>query len=95
MYDLELKRVNRIIRFRNVLGKFKGKEIYLFGVSDNTRQRAQMLRELGIEPCFVMDNDKTKQGSYCSGMKVIDPRDVVNPAASDLLPGCDHFRTSH
>ena len=85
MYDLELKRVNRIIRFRNALGKFNGKEIYLFGVSDNTRQIAQMLRELGIEPSFVMDNDKTKQGSYCSRMKVIDPRDVMNPAAPEKL----------
>ncbi len=85
MYDLELKRVKKLLRKRNFFGRLSGKEIYLFGVSDNTRQIIQILRELGIEPVNVIDNDKQKQGSFCSRLKVIAPEQVEDPAAPDKL----------
>ncbi len=71
MYDLDLHRTEQILKKRNKWGLLKDKEIYLFGVSDNTRQIIQILRELGVEPRNVIDNDITKQGSYCSRLKVI------------------------
>jgi len=85
MYDDELKRVTRIIKIRNALGKLEKREIYLFGVSDNTRQIIQLLRELGIEPRHVIDNDRSKQGSYCSMLKVIPLEEVEDFRAKDKL----------
>ena len=85
MYDKELRRITRTIKIHTMLGRLSNKEIYLFGVSDNSRQIIQVLRELGIEPRNVIDNDKSKQGSYCSRLKVIAPEEVDNPSASDKL----------
>lgn len=79
MYDVELRRTERILKRRNAFGQLKNRDIYLFGVSDNSRQIIQILRELGIEPKNVIDNDETKQGSYCSRLKVISFDDVKNP----------------
>lgn len=85
MYDAELKRVTRTIKIRNALGRLKGKKIYMFGVSDNTRQIIQILRGIGVEPRNVIDNDRSKQGSYCSMLRVISLQDVENPEEGDKL----------
>lgn len=79
MYDAELRRVRIKLKVLGFFGKLKGKEVYLFGVSDNSRQIIKILRELGIEPKNVIDNDKSKQGSYCSRLKVISPEDIDIP----------------
>lgn len=85
MYDKQLKRTRRRIKLGMLSGKTTGKEIYLFGVSDNTRQIIQILREFGVEPQNVIDNDKSKQGSYCSRLKVIAPETVDEPSAPEKL----------
>ncbi|WP_026496487.1 hypothetical protein [Butyrivibrio sp. WCD3002] len=85
MYDRELRRVTRALKIRHFFGRMANKEIYLFGVSDNTRQIIQILRELGVEPLKVIDNDKQKQGSYCSRLEVIDPRSITDPSAPEKL----------
>ena len=85
MYDTELRRVNRILKMRYSVGILNNREIYLFGVSDNTRQIIQILRQLGIEPQNVIDNDTLKQNSYCSRLKVISLESVDYPAAKDKL----------
>lgn len=85
MYDVELQRIERKLKIYNILGKLKDKDIYLFGVSDNTRQIIQILRELGHEPKNVIDNDKTKQGSYCSRLKVISFSEMENLDAENKL----------
>ena len=79
MYDVELRRTERILKNRNAIGLLKDRDIYLFGVSDNSRQIIQILRELGIEPKNVIDNDASKQGSYCSRLKVISFADIEKP----------------
>jgi hypothetical protein len=79
MYDAELRRTEHILRNRNALGRLKNRDIYLFGVSDNSRQIIQILRALGIEPKNVIDNDVTKQGSYCSRLKVLSFADIEEP----------------
>ena len=79
MYDVELRRTERILKVRNAVGLLKNRDIYLFGVSDNSRQIIQILRELGNEPKNVIDNDATKQGSYCSRLKVIAFSDIEKP----------------
>ena len=79
MYDVELRRIERILRIRNAFGLLKNRDIYLFGVSDNSRQIIQMLREFGIEPRNVIDNDPSKQGSYCSRLKVISFDEIQKP----------------
>lgn len=68
------KRINRLIN----RGYFKNKTIFLFGASDHTRQVIQILREKGIEPFFVLDNDKRKKHSFCAGLEVITVEDVTN-----------------
>lgn len=85
MYDVELRRTKRVLKRRINSGRLNGKKVYLFGVSDNTRQIIRILRESGIKPLNVIDNDKTKQGSYCSRLKVIPMKDVQVPAAKDKL----------
>ncbi len=73
MYQEELKRVEK--RIKNLVRKKKlaEKKVYLFGVSENTRQMIRILRKYQIEPAGVMDNDKAKQGSFCSHIKVLAP----------------------
>ena len=51
----------------------------MFGVSVNSRQIIQILREFGIEPRNVIDNDSSKQGSYCSRLKVISFDEIQKP----------------
>ena len=60
----------KMVRQMDRRHRFKGKKIYLFGVSDNTRQIIQMLRGLDIEPVGILDNDLTKQGSHCGRILV-------------------------
>lgn len=79
MYDVELRRTERILKNHNALGLLKNRNIYLFGVSDNSRQIIQILREFGIEPRNVIDNDSSKQGSYCSRLKVISFDEIQKP----------------
>mgnify|MGYP003299890147 CR=1 FL=1 len=71
MYDRELERVEKKIFQIVKSGRLNGKKVFLFGVSDNTRQIIQMLRETGITPQNVIDNDISKQHSYCGGIKVV------------------------
>ena len=85
MYDVELRRTERILKRKYFFGKLKDKEIYLFGVSDNTRQIIGILRDLGVNPKNVIDNDKIKQGSYCSRLKVIPMQDIINPADGNKI----------
>ena len=79
MYDVELRRTERILKIRSALGLLKNRDIYLFGVSDNSRQIIQILREFGVEPRNVIDNDSLKKGSYCSRLKVISFDEIQNP----------------
>ena len=71
MYAAELEKVTKKLNNLFSRNTFDGKNIYLFGVSDNTRQIIKILRENGYEPLGVADNDMNKRGSYCSGLKVI------------------------
>lgn len=83
MYEDELKRVEKkvveIIRQR----KIREKKVYLFGVSDNTRQIIQMLRNYKIEPICVIDNDITKQGGFCARIPVVALEMVPNLTAEE------------
>lgn len=74
MYVAELEKVKKKLRRLIKAGKFKKKEICLFGVSDNTRQIIKILRENSFEPRYVIDNDINKIGSYCSGIYVTDAK---------------------
>ena len=85
MYDVELHRTERILRIRNAFGLLKNRDIYLFGVSDNSRQIIQILREFEIEPRNVIDNDRAKQGSYCSRLKVISFDEIQKPDKEENL----------
>lgn len=79
MYDVELLRTEKNIKIFSALGRLKNRDIYLFGVSDNSRQIIQILRGIGYEPKNVIDNDVAKQGSYCSRIKVISFSDIEKP----------------
>lgn len=70
MFDYKLARVEKILSRRYHEGAFKDKKVYLFGVSENTRQIIRILRTYRIEPEGILDNDKIKQGTYCSGLLV-------------------------
>lgn len=76
MYKRERKLVETKLKKIFRKGCLTGKRIYLFGVSDNTREIIQILRDYGEEPFGVLDNDPTKQGSYCARVKVLSANDV-------------------
>lgn len=71
MFDYQLVRVEKKIDKLFRQGVFRDRKIYLFGVSENSRQIIQILRTYQIEPANVMDNDRAKQGSYCSRVRVV------------------------
>lgn len=71
MFDYKLVRVEKKLKRFYEKGILENKKIYLFGVSENTRQIIGILRTYGLEPAAVLDNDERKQGTYCSGVKVI------------------------
>ena len=70
MYDDELKRVNKKIKKYIKKGKLDKKSIYLFGVSENTRQIIKLLRGYNKDVKGIIDNDTLRQNSYCSLVKV-------------------------
>lgn len=70
MFDYKLARVEKILFRLHSRGFFERKRVYLFGVSENTRQIIRILRTYRIEPEGVLDNDAAKQGAYCSGIPV-------------------------
>ncbi len=76
MFDYKLARVEKILYRLYHKGYFENKKIYLFGVSENTRQIIQILRTQGLNPFFILDNDKIKQNTYCSGIQVISIEEV-------------------
>lgn len=85
IYDKELnrviKRINRLYKKR----KLEKKKIYIFGVSDTSRQIINIFREIGIIPTAVLDNDKLKHGSCCARIPVISPDDVEDVSNKDNL----------
>lgn len=81
IYDKELKQVVRKLNKLHHKGNLKEKNIYIFGVSDTSRQIINILRGIGVDPIAVLDNDKLKQGSYCARIPVISPNNIDN--ASD------------
>lgn len=70
MFDYKLERVEKILERLHRKGFFNHRKIFLFGVSENTRQIIRILRTCSLEPSGVLDNDKIKHGTYCSGILV-------------------------
>lgn len=76
MYKYKQDYVEKKIYKLHQRGKLKNKDIYLFGVSNNTRRMIRALRDLGYSPLQVADNDKRKQNSHCSGLEVVSPEAI-------------------
>lgn len=76
MFDYKLKIVDKKIRRLHRRRSLQGKKIYLFGVSENTRQIIQILRSCHLKPINVLDNDEKRQDTYCKGVHVISVEDV-------------------
>ena len=76
MFDYKLVRVEKKLYQLFQKGLLNNRKIYVFGVSENTRQIIQILRSYHLEPVNVLDNDKKKQNTYCSGVRVISLEDV-------------------
>ena len=64
MFDYKLVRVEKKIKGLVKKGMLCSQNLYVFGVSENTRQIIQILRSYGLEPKNVLDNDKRKQNTY-------------------------------
>lgn len=71
MFDYKLAEVEKKLRGMHGKGFFNKKRVYLFGVSENTRQIIRILRSFPVEPVRVLDNDRKKQGTYCCGVEVV------------------------
>lgn len=71
MFDYKLAGVEKRLCRMFEKGLLDDRKIYLFGVSENTRQIIRILRSFGVEPCGVLDNDKRKQNTHCCSIKVV------------------------
>jgi len=78
MFETNLKHMRRTINAMHKIKYFKGKKIYIFGVSDNSRQIIIYLRALGYNELTIIDNDVRKIGSYCMGLEV-KPANNISP----------------
>lgn len=76
MFDYELARVEKNLYKLFRKGVLKNKKIYVFGVSENTRQIIQILRSFKLEPIHVLDNDRKRQNTYCKGIRVISIKEI-------------------
>lgn len=85
MYEEELVRVGKKITKLFSQNYFVKKNIYVFGVSDSSRQIINMLRTHGVEPIAVIDNDISKQGSYCARKPVISIDSIADLTNKDNL----------
>ena len=85
IYDKELthlqKKIRRVIGYKRKLGR----NIYLFGVSDASRQIAVVLKKYNMIPQGIVDNDISKQGSYCGGIKVISLNEAISHGVVDSV----------
>jgi len=85
IYDKELKRVTQKLNRLYYNRKLKGKNIYIFGVSDTSRQIIKILRELNVVPTAVLDNDRLKYGSHCSRIPVLSLDDIEDVSNNNNL----------
>lgn len=69
-------KIDKLIR----QGKFRDRDIYLSSASDGTRQIIQVLRDRGIEPMNVVDNDPAKRHSYWSRVRVVAMDELPMPS---------------
>ena len=53
-------------------------DCYIFGVCNATQKLCTLLMEKEIIPIAVLDNNLAKQGTYCQGIPVISPQDLIN-----------------
>lgn len=65
MYEDELERVKGKIRKLHHEGKLVNRQIIFFGVSENTRQMMEIVKEYSYKPSCIIDNERAKDGKYC------------------------------
>lgn len=85
MFDYKLERVEKKLYRLYQKQFFAHRRLYLFGVSENTRQIIRILRTYCLEPSGVLDNDKIKHGTYCSGILVEPVEKLADPKKQDNL----------
>jgi len=79
MYDKEERRVRRKIKRMIALRKLKKSDmLVIFGACENSKIIMRMLADYGFKASVIVDNDKKKIGTYCSGIKVQAPDILKN-----------------
>lgn len=85
MYDKQLiylqKKIKRILADQ----RNTDRNIYVFGVSDVSRQIIVILKQYGRTPLGIIDNDVTKQGSYCGGIQVLSLKEALCHGPADNI----------
>lgn len=71
MRDYEMIRLQKEVDKICNSQQLNNKKIYLFGAGDYSRNIYQLLKAKGLEVEAIIDNDKSKQGGYCSGLRII------------------------
>jgi hypothetical protein len=69
------RKINRLINRRLLDGKY----IVLFGASAASKEVKTCLRERGINPHAVIDNDERKVGKECLGLTIQKPEALLSP----------------
>lgn len=77
MRDYEKIRLQKEVDKICNLYQLNNKKIYLFGAGDYSRSIFSLLKIKGIEVEAIIDNDKSKQGGYCAGLRIIDLEEAL------------------
>ncbi len=80
MNKKQIRRMEHKIETLIRQNKLQGRKVYLSSASDGTKQMIRILRDRGIEPVNVLDNDLTKTHSFWAYVKVITIEEIPEPS---------------
>lgn len=80
MNKKQIKRMEHKVEALIRQNKLEGRKVYLSSASDGTKQIIRILRDRGIEPANVLDNDLAKRHSFWAYVKVITIDEITEPA---------------
>jgi len=76
--------VDKIERYEKAFG-YEHKFVIIFGCTLYANDIISALRKIGKEPDAFIDNDKQKEGSLCSGIRVYNPNYIKELSGYELL----------
>lgn len=86
MYDVFKQKLQEQLEAFLETGKLTGKQkIYFFGINDSCRETITYLREKNLEVLGILENNTSKQGTYCCGVRAVSVKAGIGNRHSDKV----------